>query len=170
MDFNFGYGNQHKITILRHSQALILSHADKPELSGVYIPKPMTGWEGATCQPFRNLIEYMSSDDVRTLYGTKVVVREKYLNARFSNPPSRYINVNFYPWSDPSDQTYVTFAKISDCYMGCIRLVKNRIHNNPRRLAMAMSLHPRIGAGSLFMGLVGEDVIRMVLFIEENMK
>ena len=181
--FTIGYNsssdnkNQYKITVLRKSQVLVLTHEGMPELNGVYIPEHKMPWNGALKQFFNDLVEYIDNDDKDSkilLTNGKFVQREKYLRVNFYNndnrnpsrSSSRRINVNFYPWSDPSDQTYVSFAKISDFYVDHgVRSAQSRIRNNPRRLALAMSLHPRIGKDSLLLGMVGEDLLRSIVVI-----
>ena len=164
MDFNFGYNtNQHKLTVFPKSQVVVFTHVSKPYLNGVYIPKPVMLWDGARKRPFKALVEYIADGDFTTLYNGEAIRRKTWLRVNFSYPPSRCIDIEFYPWIDQCDQTYVSFVKISDFYMDGFRLAQSRIRNNPRRLAMAMSLHPRIGKESVFQGLVGEDVLRIIL-------
>ena len=67
--FTIGYNsssdnkNQYKITILRKSQVLVLTHEGMPELNGVYIPEHKMPWNGALKQSFNDLVEYIDNDE-----------------------------------------------------------------------------------------------------------
>lgn len=164
MNFDLGYGgNEYCISVYPALRVIVLKHTRRPDLNGMYVPKPTMVWQGALCQRFENLVDHICIDRMETLWGGKVVKQAKYLSLRYNNTPNQCIDVNFYPWSDPSNQTYVSFVKISNFYMDGFRLAQSRIRNNPRRLAVVMSLHPRLGAESLFGVFIGEELLRVIL-------
>ena len=166
MDFDYG---DHKLTVLPKSRAVILTYPSKPHLSGVYIQKYDTvrqcHWHHGLSRQFEDMMEYIAKGDFVEYCG-KLFQRKTWLNVcncGERDPTNRNMVIQFYPWTDICDQTYVEFVRISDFYVDAVRLAQHRIHNTPRRLAIAMSLHSRLGAGSLFKELMGEHVLRIVM-------
>jgi hypothetical protein len=166
MDFDFG---DHKLTILTKSRKVILTFPSDPHLSGVFIPVydrvESTSWHHGYSRQFEELVEYIEKDDFQEVL-CKGVKRKPWLKAclsysRIGN--KRDMSIEFYPWSEIRNKTYVDFYRLSDFYTDAIRLAQRRIRDIPRRLALAMSLHPRLGAGSVFRGLLGEHVLLLVL-------
>ena len=162
MDFDCG---DHKLTILPKSRAVILTFPSDPYLSGVFIPVydrvESTSWDHGCRRQFEELVEYTEKKDV-----LEVFKRKPWLKARLSYSKigkERYMLIQFQTWSEIRNQTFVEFYRISNFYTDAVRLAQRRIRDIPRRLALVMSLHPRLGAESLLKGLLGEHVLRIVL-------
>lgn len=166
MEFEYEDWNvKKKIIVLRNSGVVIFLHESKPEHNGMYIPSPVMIWNGALKRSFDEMLQYIETEDVLTLNCGKVIKRKHWLRADVGGGSPK-MTLMFYPWSCPFDQTYVSFFKAADFYMDALRLVQGRIRTinaNHRRLAMAMSLHPRLGAGSVLHELVSGEVMRSIL-------
>jgi hypothetical protein len=159
----------HELTILPRSRAVILTFATQPHLTGVYIPAyaraEPTDWHHGLSRQFEQMVGYIEKGDFREVEG-KRIQRKPWLKVCISYATcqkNRRMILDFYPWSDICNQTYVEFFKISDFYIDAIRLAQRRIHEPPRRLALAMSLHTRLGVGSPFKGSAGEHILTTIL-------
>ncbi len=152
--FEFGHGeSKHSVRILPGAQAIVLTHASRTQLNGLYTPVPIMPWTGALHRPFCELVEYVGDN--------KTNIKQPWLRVAFGR--QRRLDVEFWPYFNPCDQTSVPFVKVSDCcYMDGLRLAQRRIRDNPRRLALAMALHPRLGKESPLLRCGGEDILRII--------
>ncbi len=154
MRFEFGLGkSKHSIEILPHSQVVILTHDSITQLNGLYTPVPLTQWPGGWYKSFNDLTKYIGADG-----------RKPRLQTLFdAHGPSRQIYICFHKPTTNDLAGMVPFVKVYDRYItDGLRWAQRRIRDNPRRLALAMALHPRLGKESPLRG-GGEDVLRMIV-------
>ena len=75
------------------------------------------------------------------------------------------MHLDFFRWSSPYDQTFVRFVQVAQQVQNGIRLAQNRMRHNPRRLAIAMALHDRLGQSSQLRSLQECEVLRSILLL-----
>ena len=131
MEFELGYGSsQHKLIIMPKSRSVIITYAAKPQLSGVYIPIHPRPGDGSLKRPFVELVEYVIKGDFMD-FGDGIVKRKLRTRVNFYASTPRLMHICFYRWSDPCDQTFVAFLKVTDVYTAGLRLVQREIYSPP---------------------------------------
>ncbi len=154
----------HTIDILPKTQALVFTRPSMPKLDGLYIPVPIMPWTMARFRPYGELLEYIQRNKNKPRFRLFYTYDE-------NHGQTMRINLTFWQHSEDSgSQCYITsFVKVSDFHMHGFRLAQRRIRDNPRRLALAMALHPRLGKESPFLllcgGILAEEILQMIVVL-----
>ena len=154
-----------RFTVLRQSQLVIVSdhqEEEAPFRSGLYIPLVPRPCDGALQCSFAALLHYLDRPDkaghVLDIHGQE----QPYLSC---SPRRLEMHLDFFRWSSPYDQTFVRFVQVAQQVQNGIRLAQNRMRHNPRRLAIAMALHDRLGQSSQLRSLQECEVLRSILML-----
>lgn len=124
--------------------------------TGVYMPKPLTGKEGALTRPFHELVEYLQADgDTTQLWPSgEMLHRPPSIHTAIPyrcDEPLHGFTVYFRRFSSFHDQTFTCLVRATSEVEGGLRcayrLMLRRVRM-AKQVALGMGSHPRLGQSS----------------------